>query len=357
MTKALVSVVRNMDENQQANLEKIFRETNADEKVVVDCGKGFKSDYNAYYGPSIKIASNQIESDVLVYVSSTRARMYDPTWIEDIVKPLSDPRCGMSGCLQSCEYNRIARHATDIFEPQIHVQGGVFAIRNEVMRTVDYGKFPQVFSDVYISWKLVRMGYFLSDVRSIRSSAGSLSPFGKMRVGYPDRDAREKMFNDFSRQASDINEHLATLREYAGRASRIVELGTRGGVSTLALLAGQPDQLVTIDIDPNLVDIAHLEGHYGETKFASVIADSLQYDIDQCDLLFIDTDHNYQQLFAELSRHHTKVTRWIIMHDTETFAGCGEAYRDFLEQHKSEWKELVHFRHNNGLTILERVGK
>jgi hypothetical protein len=364
MTTAIVSTVLNASEHQLTNLERIFRETSADEKIIIDCGGGFSSSYadvvdvgyNAFYGPSIKIASSRISSDILVYVSSTRATMYDQSWISDIVRPLSDERCGMSGCLQPCEYNRIARYPTDIFEPQVHIQGGVFAIRNEVMKSVDYGKFPQVFSDVYLSWSLIRRGYYLQDVKSIRASAGGVSSIGKMRVGYHDRKLREEMFKELEDKPSDINEHMLILRLYAGRSSRVVEFGTRGGVSTLAFLAGQPDCLTTVDIDPRLVDIDHLKDHCGDTKFESIIANSLEYEIDRCDLLFIDTDHNYTQLSAELALHHSKVTRWIIMHDTESFPVCGEAYRDFLAKHGTEWKELVHYPNNNGLTILERIG-
>ena len=363
MTTAIVSTVLNANERQLANLEQIFRETSADEKIIVDCGGGFSSSYadvvdighNAFYGPSIKLASSRISSDILVYVSSTRAAMYDRSWISDLVRPLSDERCGMSGCLQPCEYNRIARCPTDIFEPQVHIQGGVFAIRNEVMKSVDYGKFPQVFSDVYLSWSLIRRGYYLQDVKSIRASAGGVSAIGKMRVGYPDRKLREEMFEQLSSSPSDRNEHLQTLRMYAGRSSRVVEFGTRTGVSTLALLAGQPDSLITVDIDCSIVNVDHIYECVGGTAFRSEIASSLDYVIDACDLLFIDTDHSYTQLSAELSLHHSKVTRWIIMHDTESFPCCGEAYRDFLTKHRAEWKELAHYPNNNGLTILERI--
>ena len=365
MTTAIVSTVLNANERQLANLEQIFRETYADEKIIVDCGGGFSSSYadvidvghNAFYGPSIKIASSRISSDNLVYVSSTRAAMYDRSWISDLVRPLSDERCGMSGCLQPCEYNRIARCPTDIFEPQVHIQGGVFAIRNEVMKSVDYGKFPQVFSDVYLSWSLIRRGYYLHDVKSIRASAGGVSAIGKMRVGYPDRKLREEMFLELSSSPSDINEHMETLRSYAGRSSRIVEFGTRGGVSTLALLAGQPDSLITVDIDPSLVNVDHIYECAGDTQFKSEIASSLEYTIGTCDLLFIDTDHTYGQLKAELNRHSKSVTRWIAMHDTETFPGCMVACNEFLRENAQQWAMLLHHSHNNGLTVLERIGQ
>jgi hypothetical protein len=365
MSVALVSVVFGLTEPQRFNLESIFRETLADEKMIIDVGGDFECDYatvvrpghNLFYGPAIKLAAEHVASDVLVYVSANRALMIDTTWIDDLVRPVvADKRCGMSGCVQPCEYNRIARYETDIFEPQIHVQGGVFAIRTEVMRSADYGKFPQVFSDVYLSWKLIRMGYYLQDVKGVRASAGGMSAFGKLRVGYPDRESRAKMFTELVAQPSDINEHMETLRAYAGRSSRVVEFGTRSGVSTLALLAGQPDTLTTIDIDPNLVNVDHIYECVGDTEFRSVIASSLDYTIDVCDFLFIDTDHTYEQLSAELDRHHRAVTRWIAMHDTETFPQCRVACDEFLSNHVGEWGMVAHYANNNGLTIVERVG-
>jgi hypothetical protein len=356
----------NLTDEKKRNLESIFKSTKADEKIIVDTGGSFECDYakviksghNLFYGPAIKLAAKHVTSDVFVYVSSSRSVMTDITWVDDLVHPVvEDDRCGMSGCLQPCEYNRIARFQTDIFEPQIHIQGGVFAIRTSVLDTVDYGKFPQVFSDVYISWKLIKMGYYLQDVRSVKASAGGVSAMGKLRVGYPDRELRTKMFAELSSSPSDINEHLETLRSYSGRSARVVEFGTRSGVSTLALLDGQPDSLTTVDIDANLVNIDHIYECVGDTKFRSIIGSSLDYTIEVCDLLFIDTDHTYEQLSAELQRHSGSVTRWIAMHDTETFPSCMVACNEFLAKNVGLWTMILHHTHNNGLTILERIGQ
>lgn len=363
MSITLASIAYNLSEAEKWNLKYIYDNTQADEKIIIDTGGNFtcdfakviKSPHNLYYGPAIKLAVNNSTCDYFVYLSANRANMTDSSWIDDIVRPLKDKRCGMAGCLQQCEYNRIARHPTDIFDPQIHIQGGVFAARKEVMDSVNYGKFPQIYSDVYISWKLIRMGYFLEDVKSIKSSAGSMSSIGKMRVGYPDRELRKKIFNELSATPSDINEHLNTLRAYAGRSERVVEFGTRGGVSTLALLDGQPSSLITVDVDKNLVNVDHIYECVGDTKFSSIIKSSLEYEIGVCDLLFIDTDHTYEQLSAELNMHNQSVTRWIIMHDTESYAGCKLAVNDFISNHKVYWKQLVHYTNNNGLTILERI--
>ena len=100
------------------------------------------------------------------------------------------------------------------------------------------------------------------------------------------------------------------------------------------------------------------------------------------DLLFIDTWHVYGQLKRELSRWHSVVSKYIIMHDTTVDEWKGETLRcswnseqqskdsgipvseiekglwpaieEFLAKH-SEWKLKERFTNNNGLTILQRI--
>ena len=101
---------------------------------------------------------------------------------------------------------------------------------------------------------------------------------------------------------------------------------------------------------------------------------------EKVDLLFIDTWHIYGQLIRELEKFHSLVHKYIILHDTTTFAtrpeparhsiikhsmetfnitkdeikkGLKPAVDEFLANH-SEWQVKEVFTNNNGLTILER---
>ena len=47
---------------------------------------------------------------------------------------------------------------------------------------------------------------------------------------------------------SDITEHCDKLRELAVQADSVVEFRMRHGVSTVALLAGQPKQMISYDL-------------------------------------------------------------------------------------------------------------
>lgn len=180
--------------------------------------------------------------------------------------------------------------------------------------------------------------------------------------------------------SSDINEHLDTLHTYSSKCNHVTEMGVRGVLSTYALLYGNPSKgLISYDI-------LHPE-HYGGTlklieelakeyniPYEFKIGDSLSIDIDPTDLLFIDTWHTYNQLHSELNLHSGMVSKYIILHDTTTYAHRGEpltskntfvgevdltkglwdAVEEFLSN-TDEWEVEKRYTNNNGLTILTRV--
>lgn len=184
------------------------------------------------------------------------------------------------------------------------------------------------------------------------------------------------------RAAVDIHEHLPTLRNLANQCKHVTEFGTRYGISTVALICGQPDTVVSYDInkeffEPYKSEVEALAQTAGVT-FQFVEGDVLGVDIEETDLLFIDTYHTYNQLTKELNKHNSKVKKYIILHDTVTYGtqdekpyqygvvseqltglqrsreGLWMALEDFLEAN-TDWIIKEHYENNNGLTILERV--
>lgn len=179
---------------------------------------------------------------------------------------------------------------------------------------------------------------------------------------------------------SDINEHLPTLRQYASECQHITEMGVRYVVSTFALMAGRPQTLVSIDkVHPDDVVFQDI---LGKDEFALAQSCALEsgvrfqfvqgltelVQIEPTELLFIDTQHTYDQLTAELERHHTKVSKYILIHDTLSFGnrdeifdearmdkpvGLRPAVQHFLETHP-EWVLLEEQTNQNGLTVLKR---
>lgn len=176
---------------------------------------------------------------------------------------------------------------------------------------------------------------------------------------------------------SDINEHLETLRKYASECEHVTEIGTRGSISTTALLAAQPADLITWDINPFAIvsqPNADLLGMAGRTKFQPRCGDSLKITIEPTDMLFIDSLHTFKQLDAELARHCDPenppysggpVRKYILLHDTSTFGRVGEDGKAPGLIRAIEWFQSCYAfplwtlkeerRQNNGLVVLERV--
>ncbi len=186
----------------------------------------------------------------------------------------------------------------------------------------------------------------------------------------------------YSRGIIDINEHLPKLREYASNCEHITEMGTRFAVSTVAFIIGKPKNFISIDLNYHFFKPFESEinifAKECDVDFKFIEADVLDIEIEETDLLFIDTLHTYNQLSKELRKHEKNVRKWIILHDTITFGerdedfykngkisnevsnqmvrkrGLYNALLDFLEENKN-WVIKEHLVNNNGLTIIERV--
>lgn len=205
---------------------------------------------------------------------------------------------------------------------------------------------------------------------------------------------------------SDIWEHLPLMCKYSMECESIVEIGVRSIVSTWAFLKGllnghnsNKKSLICVDVD----DIPSIEYVIGVAKDAGIEVkfirgDSATIDFrassrpfqtnvrdqqprDVYDMLFIDSWHIGGHLERELTTHAHKITKYIMMHDTEGDAITGESVRcgynipeqskqygyseasirtglqsvidKFLQTHP-EWILKERFNFNNGLTILQR---
>jgi hypothetical protein len=80
----------------------------------------------------------------------------------------------------------------------------------------------------------------------------------------------------------------------------------------------------------------------------------IKLEIENTDLLFIDTDHTYDQCSKELQMHAHKVRKYLIFHDTNLVKDLNRAISEFIEANK-EWKIKEVLTNNNGLTVLERT--
>jgi hypothetical protein len=190
----------------------------------------------------------------------------------------------------------------------------------------------------------------------------------------------EKIESKFRQQCeikSDINEHIETLYNYSKKCKHITEMGVRWVSSTWGLLYSKPEKMISYDIvkNQNINEVITLSNEYG-IDFTFIEADVLKINIEPTELLFIDTLHTYNQLSKELKIHSSKVSKYIILHDTVTFGredesiynhasefvkestekkGLMTAVEDFLiSDEGKEWGILETFENNNGLTILNK---
>lgn len=186
----------------------------------------------------------------------------------------------------------------------------------------------------------------------------------------------EQIYQKKIKTLSDINEHLPTIKQYCSECDHITEMGVRDVVSTWAMLASNPKKMISYDIvrHKNVDQVEQLTKEYN-IDFTFYTEDTLKCEIEQTDLLLIDTLHTYNQLINELKRHSHKVNKYIILHDTVSFGqkdeniyqhasdlvksqtktkqGLNQAVNDFLLEN-TNWKIDKVYTNNNGLTILKR---
>lgn len=161
---------------------------------------------------------------------------------------------------------------------------------------------------------------------------------------------------------SDISGHMETLLRLGQECDHITEFGVRGGNSTSAWLAARPDKLRCYDRNiPDEHALFNAIAVAEDINFAFIQADTAKLDdIDETDLLFLDTLHTAAQLEAELC-HHARARRYIVLHDTVAFAWTGEFSGDGLLKaliefllDNPQWRVKEHHKFCNGLTVLER---
>lgn len=175
------------------------------------------------------------------------------------------------------------------------------------------------------------------------------------------RDPIENKYIQLVSSPSDINEHLPTLARYARKCKHITEMWVRTALSTYAILYGKPADanLVSYDLEETK-ETKELQTMSKDWDFR--IGDTKKINIEETDMLFIDTLHDYDLLNIELKRHAGKVKKYILFHDTTTFGErwetewhewLGRAIREFQKKNPERKTKEV-YTNNNGLTVLER---
>jgi predicted O-methyltransferase YrrM len=111
---------------------------------------------------------------------------------------------------------------------------------------------------------------------------------------------------------SDIQDHLEFLHDAVASREKpaVIELGVRSGNSTAALLAACEETggwLHSCDIDPPMVPSEWYAGPWSFMRGDSVSDGVLSWMPAECDVLFVDTSHTFDQTIAELTMYMPRV--------------------------------------------------
>lgn len=155
----------------------------------------------------------------------------------------------------------------------------------------------------------------------------------------------------------DTRSRWATYVKYAQECDNILELGVYTGFTTLAFLSAEPKRLMSIDITdeyvlPQLQELHQISLAAG-VDFEFRKANSLHVYTEDYDLVFIDTEHTYEQTAQELQRHGLRARKYIMLHDVRSHQGVLIAACEFVVNNP-EWQFDLHDNSGDGLLVLAR---
>jgi len=178
------------------------------------------------------------------------------------------------------------------------------------------------------------------------------------------------LYEKLCQTPSDINEHLSTFVQMVKSigATRVIELGVREGVSTVAWLYALHDEghLWSVDVSfpaeqapirsgtSPIVDSSKWTFILGRDDDPFVLATLPT----ECDIVFIDTAHTFEQTYRELELYKPRVRSggYILLHDTLDVGPQPWPVRHAIEKFVGErdltWDEHAY---NHGLGVIQII--
>ena len=141
-------------------------------------------------------------------------------------------------------------------------------------------------------------------------------------------------------------------------AQQVIELGVRGGDSTVAFLAALErtrGRLWSCDVNPPRGHAKAVSGTHFWTFALGNDRDVIDYAPEQCDILFIDTSHEYEDTAWELEHYGARVRDGgvILLHDTD-LDGVQRAVDEYLAKHGWNYKEYVRPDGPGNLGVIQK---
>lgn len=167
-------------------------------------------------------------------------------------------------------------------------------------------------------------------------------------------------FEEIKRNSSDINEHTETIFNITKGCNTAVSLQIGKGDAAFSLLLGCHLH-ISVDPNPSEDTINFLNDYFGKKSIVIRQNTCEPIDIDNFDVLMVDSIHTAKNVEKELKAHAHKVNKFIIFHDTFLYGEVGDdggegikkPIYEFLSNNQ-EWKIIHEANNNNGLIILAK---
>lgn len=129
----------------------------------------------------------------------------------------------------------------------------------------------------------------------------------------------------------------------AHRAQIVVEFGTGDGVSTRCLAAAcqaTGGHLFSVDLHDK-PQVKQAVDHAGLSDYCTFYTgNTLDFPVMDMDILFIDDDHQYEQVWRELTQFANRVKKAILFHEWDT-VGVKRAIYDYLKESHLSFHSMI----------------
>lgn len=176
---------------------------------------------------------------------------------------------------------------------------------------------------------------------------------------------------DYCGEGADWSDktHFEILKRFSNMCDSVTEFGVYDWNTTWAFIDSNIKKLRSYDGKIDRGKFYRSMGGYNDVvecckengiDFEFFVADTRECEIEETDLLFLDTWHTYAQVKSEL-RLAPQVRKFIVFHDTVLFGEVGSggeegimrAIIEFLDDNK-EWMIVEDNKDGNGLMVIER---
>lgn len=182
-------------------------------------------------------------------------------------------------------------------------------------------------------------------------------------VPNPKYTSLQEIYDELKANERDLNLHMDRLCELATGLDHVTEIANRRE-PTVAFLKAAPKKFVSYNSERDSYTASALALIKNSDEwFEGSDEDNTQKipEIEETDLLFIDSEHTYARLREELNKYYLSCRRYIVVHDTDIYGATGQdsnpgllfALQEFCRLHP-EWSVIEHTSLQYGLTILSK---